>query len=202
MTGKFELLWSPWQWFFWLWEATSYLFLLTPVSSVEIEKYEMKAVVAYLACCCSVSAGENGATWILQCCCCCWSLWSCCQDWESPLLCWIPAAALRLQCREWNFALSASSRDTAPLERSSCTTATSVPLLPSGPVGNTVNHGFIVQWVTYFHHFGKSAHETAVFISPYFLVLYFLDCIISSTLRYLFLQTNEHNSRYAPLIYT
>lgn len=81
------------------WEATSYIFLLTPQSAAETEQYQIKANVTYLACCCSASAGENGATWIQQCCCCCWSLWSCCQDWESPLLCWIPAAALRLQCR-------------------------------------------------------------------------------------------------------
>ena len=140
LTGKLESILLPWRWFFRFWEATSYIFLLTPRSAAETEQYQIKANVTYLACCCSASAAENGATWIQQCCCCCWSLWSCCQDWESPLLCWIPAAALRLQCREWNFALSAFRRDTAPPERSSCTTATSVPLLPSRPVGSTGNH--------------------------------------------------------------
>lgn len=41
--------------------------------------------------------------------------------------------------------LSVSRRDTAPLERSSCTTATSVPLLPSRAVGNVHNHDCTAQ---------------------------------------------------------
>ncbi len=147
------------------------------MSSTEKEKYEVKAAAAHLACCCSVSAdGENGATWIQQCCCCCWSLWSCCQDWESPLLCWIPAAAHRLQCRERNFALPVSRRDTAPLERSSCTAATSVPLLPSRPVRSTVNHDFTAQClifpITFANQHTLWTNNSSVFIPLNCYVLY------------------------------
>lgn len=97
---------------------------------------------------------------------------------------------------EWNFALSASRRDTAPLERSSCTRATSVPLLPSNPVGNIVNHGFTAQCLTYFSITYANQHTLHIsFISPYTHVRY---SIVST--RYVIQQNSEHKSSYAPLI--
>lgn len=79
-----------------------------------------RLLVAYLAYCCSESAGGSGATWIPQCCCRCWSLWSCCQDWESPLLCWESGS-------------SGGSSARAAMQRESITS-------PSLPADGTLRH--------------------------------------------------------------
>lgn len=101
MSELIDLSWLP-SFCFWELQATCPYKLQCVTKN---GKCDINAAVAYLAYYCSASAGAVGATWILRCWCCCWSLTSCCQDWESPLLCWIPAAALSCNA-EWNFVLS------------------------------------------------------------------------------------------------
>lgn len=141
LTGNVELFCLSWLWVCWFWEATLYLFLLTRVFSWNRKlwnKGHCRLPCMLLLCVCWWKWCDVDPTMLL--------LLLELVELLSGLGVAIVVLGFRQQrsgCNaEWNFALSASRRDTAPLERSSCTRDTSVPLLPSNPVGNIVNHGF------------------------------------------------------------